>query len=91
MDLRFKWKKKKNCLTGPVLFLGGWGMRSLRLLSFQSKKSFPVLLFQACQMEPRDAGIAKGMPGKLEVKLNKAADLQKSSCGITEWGFWFAF
>lgn len=47
-------------------------MRSPRLLSFQTKKRlFPVLFFQICQMEPRGAEIAKGMPGKLEVKLNR--------------------
>ena len=59
-------------------------MRSLGLLSFQTKKSFPVLFSQVCHMERRDAGIAKGMPEKLEVKLNRAADLQKSSCEIME-------
>ena len=47
-------------------------MRSPRLLSFQTKKrSFPVLFFQICQMEPRGAEIEKGMPGELEVKLNR--------------------
>ena len=42
-------------------------------------------------MEPRGAEIAKGMPGELEVKLNRLADLQKSPCGIMEWGFLSAF
>ena len=89
MDLRFK--GKKNVLQGLFYF---WGdvTRSLRLLSFQTeKRSFPVLVFQVCQMEPRGAEIAKGMPGELEVKLNRLADLQKSPCGIMEWGFLSAF
>lgn len=42
-------------------------------------------------MEPRDAGVAKGMPGKLGVKLNRATDSQESSHGIVEWGFLSAF
>lgn len=52
MDLTFK---EKCCLVGPVF----WGegvtvMASLGLLSFQTKKSFPILFSQACQMDQRE-------------------------------------
>ena len=78
LPLQRKASSRRARAVGPPGNLrgGGGGVKTYPLFPLVHPGSilaeaFPVLFFQICQMEPRGAEIAKGMPGELEVKLNR--------------------
>lgn len=54
------------------------------LLSFQTKKSFPILFSQACQMDQSEDGMMDGETGS---ETKQRCKLAKVTPGITKWGF----